>query len=205
LTLGEEEIISLLNQAKYLFLRHITEPEDNALRLVVEEAIADRTESIPTPVPGSQFAELRKGASPIKSVEGCGAFELQWSRYVAYLVTDEGVGSGGSDEDEDYTGKLFRVYTKSHFLDHLGGWLTLRATRRFWVPQPFAPSPAKGAVRSLDSLTATDRFVSALSHPSHRMTSCSTANPWGEPRASGLADSGACNRVSLFAYPGSRR
>lgn len=115
----EAGLLSLLNQAKYLFLRHISEPDDNSLRLVVEEAIADRTETASTPDPASPFAEIRKGASPIKAVEGCRTFELQWSRYVAYLVTEEGTGSGGSDEDELYTGKLFRVYTKSHFLDHL--------------------------------------------------------------------------------------
>src|SRR5260370_31020512 len=118
-TLDEGEVISVLNQAKYLCLRQISECEENSLGLVVEEAIADRTETVSTPDPTSPLAEIRKGASPIKSVEGCRAFELQWSRYVAYLVTEEGVGSGGSDEDEVYTGKLFRVYTKSHFLDHL--------------------------------------------------------------------------------------
>ena len=119
MTLDEGEVISVLNQAKYLCLRQISEPEENSLRLVVEEAIADRTETVSTPDPTSPLGEIRKGASPIKSVEGCRAFELQWSRYVAYLVTEEGVGSGRSDEDEVYTGKLFRVYTKSHFLDHL--------------------------------------------------------------------------------------
>jgi hypothetical protein len=119
LTLGEEEIISLLNQAKYLFLRQISEPEENSLRLVVEEAIADPTETVSAPDPTGSFAEILKAASPIKSVEGCRRFELQWSGYVAYLVTEEGVGSGGSDEDEVYTGKLLRAYTKSHFLDHL--------------------------------------------------------------------------------------
>jgi hypothetical protein len=119
LTLGEEEIISLLNQAKYLYLRQISEPEENSLRLVVEEAIADRTETVSTPDPTSPFAQILKGASPIKSVEGCRVFELRWSRYIAYLVTEEGVGSGGSDQDEVYSGNLLRVYTKSHFLDHL--------------------------------------------------------------------------------------
>jgi hypothetical protein len=112
-------LLSLLNQAKYFFLRHISEPEENSLRLVVEEAIADRTETVSTPDPGSPFAEIRRGASPIQSIEGCRTFELQWSRYVAYLVTEELVGSGGSHGDEVYTGTLFRVYTKSHFLDHL--------------------------------------------------------------------------------------
>jgi hypothetical protein len=115
---GEDEIVSL-NEAKYLFLRDISEPEENSLRLVVEEAIADHTQTVSTPDPTSPFAEILKGASPVKVVEGCRRFELQWSRYVAYLVTEETVGSGGSYEDEVYTGKLFRVYTKSHFLDYL--------------------------------------------------------------------------------------
>jgi hypothetical protein len=117
--LGQDELISLLNQAKYLYLRHLSEPEENSLRLVVEEAVADRTETVSTPDPASPFAEIRKGASPIKSVEGCRAFELEWTRYVAYLVTEEVVGSGGSYAEETFTGNLFRVYTRSHFLDHL--------------------------------------------------------------------------------------
>jgi hypothetical protein len=116
---GEDEIVSLLNEAKYLLLRDISEPEENSLRLVVEEAIADHTQTISTPDPTGPFAELRKGSWPIKAVEGCRRFELQWSRYVAYLVTEEIVGSGGSYEDEVYTGNLLRQYTKSHFLDYL--------------------------------------------------------------------------------------
>jgi hypothetical protein len=35
-----DEVVSILNQAKYLYLRHISEPEDKSLRLIVEEAIA---------------------------------------------------------------------------------------------------------------------------------------------------------------------
>jgi len=121
LTLGEDEVISLLNQAKYLYLRHISEPEDNSLRLVVEEAMEDRSQIGPARDPASPFAEILKDASPIKSTDKSKTFELHWSRYVAYLVTEEVVGSGGDYEGEIYTGKLFRVYTKSHFLDHLSG------------------------------------------------------------------------------------
>jgi hypothetical protein len=88
LTLGENEVVSLLNEeAKYRCLRHISEAEENSLRLVVEEAIADRTETISTPDPTSPFAEIRKGTSPIKSVEGCRAFELQWS-YNLFLMSE---------------------------------------------------------------------------------------------------------------------
>jgi hypothetical protein len=39
---------------------------------------------------------------------------------VAYLVTEECVGSAGKYDDEVYTGKLLRYYEKSHFLNHLG-------------------------------------------------------------------------------------
>ena len=44
--------LSLLNQAKYFFLRHISEPEENSLRLVVEEAIMSSDwSSVPIAVP----------------------------------------------------------------------------------------------------------------------------------------------------------
>ena len=119
LTPGADEVISLLNQAKYLYLRHISEPEDNSLRLVVEEAMEDRSDTGSGRDPASPFAEILKDAWPIRSTDKCKTFELHWSRYVAYLVTEEVVGSGGDYEGEIYTGKLFRVYTKSHFLDHL--------------------------------------------------------------------------------------
>jgi hypothetical protein len=90
---GGPELDSL-NSVKYLFLRELSEPRDNSLRIV-------------------------KDAWPIESVEGCKSFELSWERYAAYLVTEELVGSAGSYEDETYTGRLLRVYTKSHFLEYL--------------------------------------------------------------------------------------
>lgn len=68
-----------LNSVKYLYLRKLTEPRDNSLRVVVR---------------------------------------LMWKSYVAYLVTEEVVGSC-RHEDEIYTGNLFRVYTKSHFLEYM--------------------------------------------------------------------------------------
>lgn len=118
-----------LNSVKYLFLRHLSEPRDNSLRLIVEEAIVNR--SAPAYVPGGnpELDEILSRTSPIESVEGCKTFELTWRRYAAYLVTEELIGSNGNYDDETYSGKLLRVYTKSHFLDHLardtGGHLEL--------------------------------------------------------------------------------
>jgi hypothetical protein len=60
-----------------------------------------------------------KGAWPIEFTETCMRFELIWKHVVAYLVTEECAGSCGNYIDEIYTGKLLRVYTKSHFLEHI--------------------------------------------------------------------------------------
>jgi hypothetical protein len=66
-----------------------------------------------------ELNQIMKGASPIESTDSCRTFELTWKHYVAYLVTEECVGSCGPNGDEIFTGKLLRVYTKSHFLEHL--------------------------------------------------------------------------------------
>jgi len=108
-----------LNSVKYLYLRELSEPRDNLLSLVVQEAIDNR--SAPPSARGEipEFAETLKDAWPIESVEGCKTFELSWKRYAAYLVTEELIGAGGTYDDEVYTGRLLRVYAKSHFLDYL--------------------------------------------------------------------------------------
>jgi hypothetical protein len=108
-----------LNSVKYLFLRELSEPRDNSLRVVVQEA--KENPYAPTAVPSDipQVAGLRKGAVAIESVEGCRSFELIWERYASYLVTEELVGSCGNGDDEIYAGGLLRLYTKSHFLEHL--------------------------------------------------------------------------------------
>jgi hypothetical protein len=109
-----------LNSVKYLYLRELSEPRDNSLRLVVEEAVCGRsasTGSAQAELP--ELAEIMKDGWLIESTEGCRTFELFWKHYVAYLVTEECVGSCGRYEDETYTGKVLRMYTASHFLNHL--------------------------------------------------------------------------------------
>jgi hypothetical protein len=119
LTLRDDEVVSQLNQAKYLYLRNLSEPRDNSLRIVVEEAVAGPSEAGLMRGSPSPVSEVLVDARPIESTDRCRAFELRWNQYVAYLVTEEMVGSGANDQDEVYTGNLLRLYTKSHFLDHL--------------------------------------------------------------------------------------
>src|SRR5204862_8221518 len=98
-----DEVISLVNRVKYVYLRDISEPQENSLRLVVEEAVENRSETGFVRDPTSPLAEILKDAWPIESTDKSRSFEFHWDRYVAYLVTDEVVGSGGDDEDASYT------------------------------------------------------------------------------------------------------
>ena len=115
---GSPELDSL-DSVNYLYYRELSEPRVNSLRIIVDEAVENRSAPSPVLPDLPELAETLKGSWPIESTEDCKSFELSWKHYMAYLVTDECVGSCGSYEDEVYTGKLFRVYTKSHFLDHL--------------------------------------------------------------------------------------
>jgi hypothetical protein len=109
----------LLDSAKYLYLCELTEPGDDSLRLIVQEAGVNPAGVVRPHPELPEMLKLLRGASPIESTDACRKFELTWKRYVAYLVTEECVGSCGQYGDEVFTGGLFRVYTKSHFLEHL--------------------------------------------------------------------------------------
>ena len=111
--------IKQLDSAQHVYLRELSEPKDNSLKLVVEEAVVNRSGVVHAGFP--EINHLLKNASPIEPVQGCATFEVYWKHYAAYLVTEELVGSNAKDgyDDECYTGKLLRVYSKSHFLDHM--------------------------------------------------------------------------------------
>src|ERR1700734_1294768 len=85
-----------LDSAKRLYLRELSEPRDNSLRLVVQEAVVNLAGVVRSHPELPDLDELTRGASPIESTEGCRSFELTWKRYVAYLVTEECVGSCGT-------------------------------------------------------------------------------------------------------------
>jgi hypothetical protein len=114
---GNPEFDSL-NSVKYLYLRELKEPRDNSLRLIVDEAVLNHSGTVHLPgLP--DLSEIVTNAAPIETIEGCKSFELYWKHCAAYLVTEEIVGLRGAYDDEVFTGSIFRVYTKSHFLEHL--------------------------------------------------------------------------------------
>jgi hypothetical protein len=75
-----------LDSAKYLYLRELSEPRDNSLRLVVQEAVVNPAgigrSSYPV-LPESK--EIMTCCSPIESTDSCRTFELTWKQYVAYF------------------------------------------------------------------------------------------------------------------------
>jgi hypothetical protein len=114
--------IEQLNSVRFVYLLEISELDKrtfNSLRIVVEEAVLNEPAAVVSDRP--EVANVLAGAHAIESIEGCKKFELSWKHYLAYLVTEELVGSNAPNgyDDEVYTGTILRVYTKSHFLDHI--------------------------------------------------------------------------------------
>jgi hypothetical protein len=122
LEISDCDAIGQLNAVRYIDLRDISEPNKrvfNSLRIVVEQAVVNEAAVVVSDRP--ELASLLTGAHPIESVDGCKTFQLSWKNYLAYLVTEELVGSNAPNgyADEVYTGRILRVYTRSHFLDHV--------------------------------------------------------------------------------------
>ena len=105
-------LIDQLNEHQYCYLAEIGEPAANQLRIVILEAtISDETEEIDLGV--AKISDVH----PIVTDETCRAYEIIFESYVGYSVRNESYV--GRDESEKFTGEIFRVYSKSHFLDYI--------------------------------------------------------------------------------------
>ena len=101
-----------INKHKYLYLTDIGEPDENELRLVIEEAkAAGEREDLKI---GETTIE---GTRAILSTDDCAAYEITFEDYIGYSVLNESYVSG--DDSEISEGRLFCIYTKSHYLDYI--------------------------------------------------------------------------------------
>lgn len=106
------DLIEQINAHQCLYLIDIGEPKDNMLRLVVQEARAN--------IPSRQDRSgeiFTRGWSSIVPTSDCAAYEIVFSSYIVYSVWNESFATGHTSEI--YAGHLFRVYSKSRFLDHV--------------------------------------------------------------------------------------
>lgn len=97
--------------ASYFFLQHIGEPQENGLRLLLEEASPRSGPTESRRIGGVAITGLRSVEPDGKSRR----FELCWSPYVAYAVTNESYAT--ADKGAVYQGELVRIYTRSAYLD----------------------------------------------------------------------------------------
>lgn len=100
-----------IDSHEYLYLWEIGEPEVNVLRIVVDEARTSKNGDVE--IPETPFV-----GKPIVSDESCRRYEITFRSYVAYAVLNESFAK--VDDYEQYTGRYFRVYSKSHFVNYLG-------------------------------------------------------------------------------------
>jgi hypothetical protein len=100
-----------IEACRFLFLRDLSEPEPNSLKIVVEQAKAGPPGDIEI------AGKIVSGTQPLESDDSCRLFELCWSSYVAYSVLNESYTQ--EDKSEQWEGRLFRLYSKSHFRDYV--------------------------------------------------------------------------------------
>ena len=98
-----------INSCKYLYLKEICEPEDNSLRLIIEEAVEDDE---PEAIGGTGLSG--KG---IQVTSESRVFEIYFDSYIGYSIIDESLAL--PDESEVFEGRMFCVYEKSNYLDYL--------------------------------------------------------------------------------------
>jgi len=101
-----------LDACASLYLREISEPRQNSLRLLIEEA-----EVTPEEV-AIRLAGTEMGTGHlVRSTANSRLFEIVWDNYVAYSVTNESYATPG--ESQEFTGRFARIYSKSYFLDYV--------------------------------------------------------------------------------------
>lgn len=101
-----------IESCKYVYLRELSEPSDNSLRLVAEEARV-ASEKEPVQLPGINLSGM-----PIISDDKCRLFELVWTSYIAYSVVNESFAMVDETEKIE-SGRILRAYSQSKFLEYV--------------------------------------------------------------------------------------
>jgi hypothetical protein len=102
-------IVDQLNSHKYLYLDKLFEEIDLELCILVDEA----------KVQGGELQAVENASSygAIISDETCKKYKLTFKNYDAYSVRNESFTVW--DDEEEFTGNLFRIFSKSKFLDYV--------------------------------------------------------------------------------------
>lgn len=107
-----------INNHKYLEMITIQETNQNDLAIIL--AVAE-VSKIPNKLtheeePNDALRKIINKSYPIEVNEESIKFEIIFDDYIAYAVTNESFAVG---KDEEFEGRLARVYSKSAFLDYI--------------------------------------------------------------------------------------
>ena len=102
-----------LSSRAHLFLEELVEPEANTLKVRVVEGKTS-TAAVPIEVAGQSLGE----GLPVEVDDTCARYELNWSSYVLYQVTNESFGKK-EESPERILGNLACVYRSSRLLDYV--------------------------------------------------------------------------------------
>ncbi len=102
-------LIDQINSHKWLYLNRLYEERDLELCMIIDEA----------KIQGGQLETFENASAygAIVSDETCTKYKIVFKNYVAYCVTNE--TCAGSGLGEQFTGTMFRTYSKSQFLDYI--------------------------------------------------------------------------------------
>jgi len=106
------ELTKVIDSCYTIFIREISEPQENVLRLVLQEAEVS-SETVAHEIGGTVIENLH----PVEPTKSSRIFELTWKQYIAYSVRNELFASPDGDSEVRASGRRFRTYSKSHFLD----------------------------------------------------------------------------------------
>jgi hypothetical protein len=106
-----------INECNYLFFDSIREIDELTLELIVTEGKLQ--DEILVPRNDTPVEQLRLRAKPIERDVTCRSFRLIFDRrrMVFYAVLNESYGKY-PESPERFTGKLFRVFSRSHLLEY---------------------------------------------------------------------------------------
>lgn len=102
------EEIKAINEADYLFLQYVSEPEVNLLALIVEEGMLSGN---------IESTEITRDVQRIVSAPYCRSYEILWENYVSYNIMNESYGIVA--HDQIYEGKKWRIYSKSEYMNFI--------------------------------------------------------------------------------------
>lgn len=108
-----------IESCKSLFLTSLTEPDEGGLQLVVREGQACKSPEEIAKAKALQpdLSSILEKAILIRHGPGCRVFTLRWPGYISYAVENESYSRNCTTDER--TGKLFRLYSKSAYLDYL--------------------------------------------------------------------------------------